>query len=364
MRPPAGLEPLAWERFRTSFPAAAMETFRRSAQRVVADAPEQRAATPPPSGLRMAARAALEHPDDPDVFFRRWFRPFVVPGPGFVTAYYEPEIEARRVPSPEFLTPILSRPRDLVTLESPIVCRATGEPVSAAWRNPGGDLRPFPTRAEIETAGPDHPALAGAQPLAYLRDPVELFLLQVQGSGRLRFSDGETVALTYDGRNGWPYTSVGRLLIARGVVPEPEMSLDRLKAALRSMNVAPDAPGRRLMQENRSYVFFRIDESPERRLGPIGGSGCVLTPMQSIAVDRNIWCYGLPFFISTRVPWRETRATRLERLMIAQDTGSAIIGPARADLFFGAGPEAGRLAGFVRHEAAFVVLLPEAQAAS
>jgi membrane-bound lytic murein transglycosylase A len=364
MRPPAGLEPLAWDRFPAPFDMGALDAFRRSARRLVDLAPEQRIAVPPLPGLSEAACAALDDTADPDRFFRRWFRPFAIPGPGFVTAYYEPEIEARRIPSPDFATPVLSRPRNLVTLDSPIVCAATGENLSAAWRGSDGSLFPFPARAEIETAAHDCPALAGARPLAYLRDPVELFLLQVQGSGRLIFPDGETAALTYDGRNGWPYSSVGRLLIARGIVSEAEMSLDRLKAALREMNVAPDAPGRRLMQENRSYVFFRIDESQERQLGPIGGSGCVLTPMRSIAVDRNIWCYGLPFFISTCVPWRETQATRLERLMIAQDTGSAIIGPARADLFFGAGSEAGRLAGSVRHAASFVALLPEARAAS
>ena len=364
MQPPAGLEPLAWESFPTPFPPEALAAFRRSAARLVVDAPAQRLACPPPSALRAAAHAALEEGIDANIFFRRWFRPHRVPGPGFVTAYYEPEIEARRAPAPDFATPVLSRPRDLVTLDAPMEDPATGEKLAAAWRAPSGALQPFRTRAEIETAAPDDPVLAGARALAYLRDPVELFLLQVQGSGRLRFPDGQSAALTYDGRNGWPYASIGKRLIELGIVVEQDMSLERLKAALRAMGVGADAAGRRLMQENRSYVFFRIDDSSARRLGPIGGAGCVLTPMWSIAVDRNVWCYGLPFFISACVPWRGTSASKLERLMIAQDTGSAIIGPARADLFFGAGPEAGQLAGAVRHDASFVVLLPEAPASS
>lgn len=364
MQPPAGLQPLGWERFPQPFPAEALAAFRLSAARLVVDAPAQRPACRPPPALRLAAQAALDEGLDADAFFRRWFRPHNVPGPGFVTAYYEPEIEARRTASPGFATPILSRPRDLVTLDSPMTDHRTGEKLAAAWRGPDGALRAFRTRAEIESASPDDPALAGARSLAYLSDPVELFLLQVQGSGRLRFPDGETVALTYDGRNGWPYTSIGKRLIERGIVAERDMSLDRLKAALRAMGVGPEAAGRRLMQENRSYVFFRIDDSSDRRLGPIGGAGCVLTPMWSIAVDRNVWCYGLPFFISACVPWRGPTASKLERLMIAQDTGSAIIGPARADLFFGAGPEAGRRAGSVRHEASFVAFLPEASASS
>ena len=364
MQPPAGLQPLGWERFPTPFPAEALAAFQLTAARLVVDAPAQRPACPTPYALRMAAQAALEEGLDADAFFRRWFRPHDVPGPGFVTAYYEPEIEARRAATPDFATPILSRPRDLVTLDKPIVDRTTGEKLAAAWRAADGALRPFHTRAAIESASPDDALLAGARPLAYLRDPVELFLLQVQGSGRLRFPDGETVALTYDGRNGWPYTSIGKRLIDLGIVAERDMSLDHLKAALRAMGVGPDAAGRRLMWENRSYVFFRIDDSSARCLGPIGGAGCVLTPMWSIAVDRNIWCYGLPFFISACVPWRGTTASKLERLMIAQDTGSAIIGPARADLFFGAGPEAGRRAGSVRHEASFVAFLPEAPPSS
>ena len=197
-----------------------------------------------------------------------------------------------------------------------------------------------------------------AAPIAYVRDAVELFLLQVQGSGRLRLADDETLTLTYDGRNGWPYTSIGKLLIAQGRVPEAEMSLARLKSTLRDLGLATGAPGRRLMQENRSYVFFRIDDSAMRRLGPIGGAGCALTPLRSIAIDRALWCYGLPFWIAVRVPWEKDAETRLERLMIGQDTGSAIVGPARADLFFGAGPAAGRFAGRVRHNAEITVFLP------
>ena len=166
------------------------------------------------------------------------------------------------------------------------------------------------------------------------------------------------MALTYDGRNGWPYTSIGRLLIERGHAMAGEMTLDCLKATLNQLGLENNAPGRQLMQENRSYVFFKIDDSPERLFGPIGGAGCPLTPLRSIAIDRGLWCYGLPFWISARVPWKKESETRLERMMIGQDTGSAIVGPARADLFFGAGEMAGHLAGRVRHAAEMTVFLP------
>jgi len=113
------------------------------------------------------------------------------------------------------------------------------------------------------------------------------------------------------------------------------------------------------MQENESYVFFRLDDSPERALGPIGGAGLALAPLRSIAVDRSIWCYGLPFWIEARIPWRSADAESFARLMIAQDTGSAILGEARADLYFGSGEKAGALAGGIRHVARFFALLPK-----
>ncbi len=333
---------------------AAFSVFRRSAARLTAGAAEQRAARPAAPGLIEAARAALGCETSGADFFRRWFEPFRLPKKGFVTAYYEPEVEARLTPAPGFATPALSRPPDLVTLNDDPLVLASGETLTSARLLPDGAFAPYPTRREIEAAG----AAAGSAPLAYVRDPVELFLMQVQGSARLRLPDGRRLALTYDGRNGWPYTSVGRLMIERDLLPPGEMSLERLKARLREMGVGPDQPGRRLMQENRSYVFFRIDDSEDRTGGPIGGEGVPLTPLRSIAVDRSIWSYGLPFWITARIPWEGEAETEFRRLMIAQDTGSAILGAARADLFFGAGDRAGSLAGRVRHEADFIVLLP------
>jgi membrane-bound lytic murein transglycosylase A len=333
---------------------AAFATFRRSAAHLLKSASEQRPARPPSRGLVAAARAALDGPDDARGFFRGWFSPWRLPQKGFVTAYYEPEIEARLAPEPGFQTPVLARPPDLVTLNERPLLTPSGETLTSARHLPDGSLVPYPVREAIENGR----AARGAVPLAWLRDPVELFFIQVQGSARLRLPDGATRALTYDGRNGWPYTSVGRLTIERGMIAREDMSLEGLKGRLREMGLAPDQPGRRLMHENRSYVFFRIDDSEDRRLGPIGGEGCALTPLRSIAVDRSIWSYGLPFWIAARVPWEGEAETEYHRLMIAQDTGSAILGAARADLFFGAGARAGTLAGLVRHEADFTVLLP------
>ncbi len=356
--PPADLESVsagALPGFREDDLAEAFFVFRRSAERIVAALPEQRPARPPPEGLVAASRAALAGAD-PVTFFDTWFAPFRLSGPGFVTAYYQPEVEARRAPEPGFATPVLARPADLVTLNETPLTGPKGESLTSARRRPDGLLEPYPDRRAIEENPP-------SAPLAYVADPVELFLIQVQGSARLHFPDGSTADLTYDGRNGWPYTSVGRLLIARGHVAADAMSLERLKAALRALGQKPGEMGRQLMHENQSYVFFRIDDCDERRLGPIGGQGCALTPMRSIAVDRSLWAYGLPFFISARLPWRHEEETGFNRLMIAQDTGSAILGAARADLYFGVGDAAGRRAGRVRHAAEFAVFLPKGERA-
>jgi membrane-bound lytic murein transglycosylase A len=357
VRAPRDLEPVSFgdiPDFQSDDLSAALAVFRRSAERIFARAPQQRPASSASPGLISAAGAALEDNTEGAAFFRRWFRPFRAPEKGFVTAYYEPEVEARRAPEPGFETPVLSRPPDLVTLNEAPLDAAAGLVRTSARRLPDGTLVPYPDRREIEEDG----AATGSAPLAYVRDPVELFLVQVQGSARLRLPGGATLPLTYDGRNGWPYTSVGRLMIERGLVAPGEMSLERLKATLRRMGVGPGEPGRSLMQENRSYVFFRLDDSEPRRSGPIGGEGCALTPLRSIAVDRAIWSYGLPFWIDARVPWESEAESRFARLTIAQDTGSAILGAARADLFFGVGARAGTLAGRVRHSADFVALLP------
>ncbi len=341
--------------FSTDDLAAAFNAFRRSAKIIAADAQEQRSAVPPPQSLILAARAALDGVDDSAAFFRNWFRPRRIKAQGFVTAYYEVEVDARLSPEPGFVTPVLSRPLDLVTLNEAPLQLPSGERLTSARRQADGALVPYPDRRAIEEEG----AAPSAHPLAYVRDPVELFLIQVQGSARLRLPGGGVMALTYAGRNGWPYASVGRLLIERGLATKTEMSLDVMKATLRRLGAGPGEAGRRLMQKNRSYVFFEIDGSAQRRIGPIGGQGAPLTPFRSIAVDRSIWCYGLPFWIAARIPWRDAAETEFRRLMIAQDTGSAIIGPARADLFFGAGEAAGRRAGDIRHAAEMIVLLPK-----
>jgi membrane-bound lytic murein transglycosylase A len=296
---------------------AAFRAFRGVAEA----APPLRAAQAPSPALVSAFRAALAaEPADAEAaraFFVAHFEPRHV-GRGLLTGYYEPWVEGALAPSPEFSAPLLKRPADLAA--------------------------PYRTRAEIEAEMRD--------PLVWLKDAVEAYLIQVQGSARVTLPDGRRRRLVYDGRNGRPYASIGRLLIEAGEIPEAEMSLARLKAWLR----ADPARGRALMRRNESFVFFRFGEDDGE--GPIGGAGRPLTPLRSLAVDRALWSYGLPFFPSGALPWRGEREEPFGRLMIAEDTGTAIVGPARADLFFGGGDEAGARAGAIRHEAEMFVLWP------
>ncbi|HEY3719484.1 MAG TPA: MltA domain-containing protein [Roseiarcus sp.] len=352
------LEPLAFEAlagFDEDDLSAAFGVFARSARAIAEDAAPLRAARLASEGLRRAAAEALAAPAHDAGAARRFltthFRPFRVrpsSGRGFLTGYYEPWVRGSAAPTPDFTAPILARPADLVT--APAGAARFDPAATGARRLADGSLVPFPDRAAIEAEA--------SSPLLWLADAVEVFLVQVQGSARVELTDGRRVRLVYDGRNGLPYTSIGRLLIESGEIAEAEMSLARLKSWLRANGLSPGGRARALMQRNRSYVFFRLEVGFDPEDGPIGGAGIPLTPLRSIAVDRSIWSYGTPFWIDASLPWQGEAPTPFRRLTIAADTGSAILGPARADIFFGGGDAAGARAGAIRHPADFVVLLP------
>ena len=174
----------------------------------------------------------------------------------------------------------------------------------------------------------------------------------------MRLVDGRVLRLVYAGRNGAPYVSIGRLLIERSGIRAADMSLIALKKWIRAHGQGPGEPGLALMQSNPSYVFFDLRGESDTACGPIGGQGFGLTPLRSIAIDRSLWPYGQPFWIDAELPCGESSSAKFRRLMIAQDTGSAILGAARADIFFGSGDEAGTRAGDVRHKGHMAVLLP------
>jgi len=275
----------------------------------------------------------------------------------FFTAYYRPEVAASAVQTNEYSEPLLARPSDLVTLEP-------GEDVhglsglAGARRLDDGKLIPYPTRAHIESG------VLGevTHPIAFVADGIEAFMIHVQGSARLRFPDGRKADLTYAGRNGRPYTSIGKILISEGAISLADMSLAHLKNWVRANGQKPHEKGCELLHRNESYVFFSLTDVADDSFEPIAAANVRLTAWRSIAVDRNLWPYGLPFWIEADLPWHDGNMNQFQRLMIAQDTGSAILGPARADLYFGTGDEAGQLAGNVRQRGRMIVFLPKGDA--
>lgn len=331
---------------------------------LLAKAPALRSAQPTPLALISACQAALAMgPRAGDDEGRRFFETHFIPrrlDPGFLTGYYEPVVDGSLSATVEFPTPLLARPPDLVG-------SVPGQPIpgldvvlSAARRLPDGTFAPYPDRAAIEAG-----ALGRlAPPLVYVRDPMEAFFIHVQGSARVRLPDGSMRRLVYAGRNGQPYTSIGRALVEQLNIPPAEMGMAQLKAWIRDHGQKPGEAGAVLMQRNRSYIFFAFDDTLAPDAGPIGGAGVSLTPLRSLAVDRLIWPYGVPVFIDASLPWRSETSEPFRRLMVAQDTGSAIVGAARGDIFFGSGPDAARLAGPIRHSGTFFVLWPKDEAGS
>jgi len=209
---------------------------------------------------------------------------------------------------------------------------------------------PYYTRAEIWAGALEGRGLE----LLYVSDMVELFYMQVQGSGLVHLNEGGTVRLTYDGKNGHPYTLIGALLVQRGKIAPEAMSMAAVKTWLR----ADQGRGRALMEENRSYVFFRTLDEHAACGGPRGAHGATLTPRRSLAVDTQYHRLGTPVFVTADQLATE-HGEPFYRLMIAQDVGSAIAGPERGDIFWGMGEAAGEIAGSTRHSARFFVLLPK-----
>jgi membrane-bound lytic murein transglycosylase A len=332
---------------------AAFRAFERSAKALAGGQTSPRPGQFAPPELIVSARAALSSVVTARraarQFFETRFRPFrlTTEDSGFLTGYYEPCVSASTVETEAFSWPILRRPNDLVTFGVDPAPADFPKDVSGARRLSDGSLVPYPDRAEIEAERRD--------PIVWVRDAVEAFLIQVQGSAQVAFPDRSRSRLAYDGRNGLPYTSIGKILIEAGEIAEGAMSLASLKAWLRR----DSARGLNVMRRNRSFVFFQLVEDFDPDLGPIAGAGVPLTPLRSIAVDRTMWAYGLPFWIDAELPWADETRRPFRRLMIAQDTGSAIVGAARADLYFGSGDAAGARAGAIRHPADFVVLLPQ-----
>ena len=301
------------------------------------------------------ARAADGKPGHaPRRFFENQLKPYAVlaadgNATGLVTGYYEPLLRGNRTRVKGYEQPVRGVPDDLLTIDLGTVFPELKDK-RVRGRLEGNKVVPYWSRAEIAARGDKVPS----RTLLYVDDAVELFFLQVQGSGRVNLPDGTTVRLNYADQNGYPYQSIGRVLVDRGELKLEDASMQGIQAWARAN------PGRldELLNSNPSYVFFR--EAPNGNGGPVGALGVPLTAGRSIAVDPRSVPLGAPVFLATTRP---NSTKPLNRLMLAQDTGSAITGAVRADFFWGFGKEAGEQAGRMKQSGRMWVLLPPEAAA-
>lgn len=265
------------------------------------------------------------------------------------TGYFEPVYEGSLVRDQEFRHPIYGRPDDLLKIDLSLFHeKFQGEHIIA--RIDGKRVVPYYTREEIDA----EMALSGRNlEIAWLRDPLDVAFLQIQGSGRLRLPQGETLQIGYQSSNGRPYRSIGRYLIEKGFVPAEEMSMQRIRSFL------GEQPARlqEVLNYNPSYVFFQVLEN-----GPLGNIGVPLTPQRSLALDSRLFPKGALAFMACEKPELNERGeivrwTPFSRLVVVQDTGGAIKGAGRADLFWGTGDYAEMAAGHMKHEGDLYILV-------
>ncbi len=295
-----------------------------------------------------AAAAALPAGDDAAAraFFETWFQPWRCANntatEGLFTGYYEAELAGARARAGAYQTPLLKRPPDLVMAElGDFRPDLKGERIAGRVTN--GRLKPYDTRAQIEAGSLDKLDLA----LLWVDDPVAAFFLEIQGSGRVTLPDGSVERVGYDGQNGWPYVAIGKVLVDRGLLDRESASMQGIRAWL----AAHPGEAKAIMDENRSYVFFRELTGD----GPLGSEGVALTPGRSLAVDRKFLPLGTPMWLDAS----DDTIGQIRRLLVAQDSGGAIRGPVRGDVFWGHGPEAERNAGSQRARGAEYILLPK-----
>lgn len=335
--------------------ADAVRALRRSCDRLL-KAPTTRQMTDKSVGGRVgdwapACRALPgEGLDDASArrYFETWFRPYRVlsgsQADGLFTGYFEPGLRGSRTPTETFSVPIYGRPGDLV-LATLGDWREELRGERIAGRIIDGRLKPYFSRAEIEAG-----ALTDrAKPLAWVDDAVSAFFLHIQGSGRISLPNGGVMRVGYDGHNGHVYRAIGRDLIEEGAISKEDISLQSIRSWLATN------PDRRteMMNRNPSFIFFREIDGE----GPIGAQGVALTPGRSMAVDPKFLPLGAPIWLEA--DYRDESGAPLRRLMVAQDTGGAIRGAVRGDVFWGHGDVARALAGPMKAPGRIYLLLPK-----
>ena len=349
---------------------AALHCFAVSARRMEHHPHSTKALGTDADELRNTGLKALEFLRSPSCdgetarkFFETEFVPMRAgdaPLSGFVTGYFEPEVEASLVRTDRFSWPLLRRPDDLVDLDRDPHDKAAAKALPTGMRfarNTGKTLVEYWDRGEIESG-----ALADrGLELAWIESPVDAFFIHIQGSARLSLPGGKVLRVSYAGKSGHAYTSIGKVLADEGILPRETITMQVLRQWLLDNREA----GRELMRRNRSYIFFAETTADDHAVGaatgPVAAAGVALTPGRSLAVDHHLHSFSTPVWLSLaeNVPGLgDNSQGRFQRLMIAQDTGSAIIGPSRGDIFTGSGHAAGEIAGIIRHKTDFIFLVP------
>lgn len=265
---------------------------------------------------------------------------------GQVTGFYEPEVQAQHFKDSEYSVPLLRRPDDLIALDDDNRPETISADYRFGRRDDEGKIVEYHDRAAINRGAIDDDTLA----IAWVKDPVDAFFIHIQGAACLKMTNGNTLRITYDGKSGHPFTAIGKLLVERGEIPKDCISMQSIRVWL-SKN--PDE-AMALMEENRSYIFFKETTSDDKNTGPVAAAKVPLTAERSVAVDRLIHTFGTPVFVQAD----SVNGSPFEHLMIAQETGTAIVGPSRGDIFFGSGDLAGQKAGAVNSACDFTILVP------
>ena len=308
--------------------------------------------------LEAAGQAEINDAVSARQFFERHCQPFLIEresgAQGFVTAFYEPDVDVADRPDSDYRFPFYRRPDDLVDVDD-ANRPASMDPSYVFGRRENGGIGFYPDRKDI-----DQGYLGGrGLEIAWAKSKVDVFFTHVQGAARLRYRDGRIGRITYAAKAGHPFSPVGRLLIDRGEIDRATISMQSIRKWLAENPAKVDE----VLWHNRSYIFFREAEVPDDNLGPIAAAKVPLVPGRSLAVDRLIHTFGFPFFIRSDTLTHLDDGEPFARLMLALDTGTAIVGPARGDIFTGSGFEAGEQAGTVRNAADFYILVPKAAAA-
>ena len=338
-----------------------LRAFERSCAKLDALAPERPLGM---DGLALTAAdwqavcANVSTSSDAQLTFESWFQPYRVTADGeesgLFTGYYEPLLFGARTPSDRFKYPLRTNPRDMVTVDL-----ASFNPEldgrRLVGRVEGGQLVPYPDRAGIDRGAVDDVA----ESFIWVDDAIAKFFLQIQGSGLVELPDGETIRVGYAGQNGHGYRAIGRDLIEMGELTRENVSLQSIRRWLLDHPANADE----IMHKNASYIFFRELTGLGDASGPLGSQNVPLEPRYSLAVDRKYWPMGLPVWLDLEIAFSDGER-KWRQLLIAQDTGGAIKGGIRGDVFWGAGAEAEYVAGHMKSSGGMIIFLPRAHAPS